>query len=227
VTAPPVPKAAEILAASASPEAPKEAVLQAVSWPRQEALAKSEPLAWSALFEAWGADYDGRSPCRQATALKLRCKTGRGGLDELRRANRPAVLRLHGDDGQLFHAALLQLDGKTATLSIADETHKMSLAGLAQQWTGDYTLLWRPPPVPGEAIAPRSRGPAVDWLARQLAQVRGQPAAAHEEYDEALSRQVKQFQLEQGLTPDGSVGPQTLIRLSALADSTAPSLTAK
>jgi general secretion pathway protein A len=227
VSLPPAPKANEVVPASEKPEPAKETVLQSASWPRQEALAKSEPLAWSALFDAWGAEYDGRSPCRQASALKLRCKMGRGGLDELRRANRPAVLRLRGDDGQLFHAALLQLDGQAATLSVGDETQKVSLAGLAQQWTGDYTLLWRPPPVPGEAIAPRARGPAVDWLAQQLAQVSGQPAAVHEEYDEALLRQVKQFQLEQGLTPDGSVGPQTLIRLSALADSSAPSLTAK
>src|SRR5262249_10058959 len=152
--------ASEIVPAAAKPDVPKEVVLQSVSWPTQEALAKSEPTAWSALFEAWGADYQGRAPCSQASALKLRCKSGRGGLDDLRRANRPAVLRLRGADGQFFHAALLQLDDKTATLSVADETQKVSLAGLAQQWTGDYMLLWRPPPVAGEAIAPRTRGPA-------------------------------------------------------------------
>jgi general secretion pathway protein A len=35
---------------------------------------------------------------------------------------------------------------------------------------------------------------------------------------------VKQFQLAQGLVPDGAVGPQTLMRLSAVADPGAPKL---
>jgi general secretion pathway protein A len=37
-------------------------------------------------------------------------------------------------------------------------------------------------------------------------------------------RQVKQFQLVQGLTPDGTVGYQTMMRLSSAADLTAPKL---
>ena len=35
---------------------------------------------------------------------------------------------------------------------------------------------------------------------------------------DALVRQVKQFQLSEGLIPDGAVGPQTLLRLSGVAD---------
>ena len=41
---------------------------------------------------------------------------------------------------------------------------------------------------------------------------------------EPLMQQVRAFQLAQGLLPDGAAGPQTMIRLSALADAAAPSL---
>jgi len=36
--------------------------------------------------------------------------------------------------------------------------------------------------------------------------------------------QVKQFQLAQGLVPDGVVGPQTMMQLSSAADMNAPKL---
>ena len=70
------------------------------------------------------------------------------------------------------------------------------------------------------------RGPAVQWLIRQLAQAQGQVADPSKAplFDDALERQVKQFQLAQGLIPVGLVGPQTLMRLAGVGDRTAPEL---
>lgn len=64
------------------------------------------------------------------------------------------------------------------------------------------------------------------WLAKQLAQLHGNAAetAKVEEFDDAMVREVKQFQLAQGLTPDGTVGPQTMRRLNGAADIAAPKL---
>jgi len=39
-----------------------------------------------------------------------------------------------------------------------------------------------------------------------------------------MLRQVKQFQLAQGLPPTGTVGTQTMMRLGGAADTTAPKL---
>ena len=67
------------------------------------------------------------------------------------------------------------------------------------------------------------------WLARQLAQAQGrtvEPGAAPV-FDEALLRQVKRFQLAEGLIPDGVVGTRTLMRLAGVADKTAPKLSRK
>ena len=85
------------------------------------------------------------------------------------------------------------------------------------------------PPDARENIRLAERGPAVAWLSRQLAQARGDKAEPGEDpsFDQALLRQVKQFQLAEGLIPDGVVGTRTLMRLAAVADGTAPNLARK
>jgi len=75
-------------------------------------------------------------------------------------------------------------------------------------------------------IRPGDHGAAVAWLRGLMAGMRGNKADALEDpmFDADLVRQVKQFQLTQGLIPDGSVGQQTLIRLLGAGDATGPKL---
>ena len=202
------------------------AIPATLEWPKAEPVARSKALAYAALFRAWGADYQGADECIQAETMGLRCRTGRGGLDELRQLNRPAVLFMHDGLGQEFHATLTRLDDRSATFTIGRETRVVSLGALAEQWSGGYNLLWRAPPVASRKIQPGERGPDVVWLSDQLAQIYGKAAKTSQDpvFDEAMVRQVKQFQLVQGLTPDGTVGAQTMMRLGAAADLTAPKL---
>ena len=197
-----------------------------LEWPTAEPRARSEAIAYAALLRAWGANYDGVDACLQAEGLGLRCRTARGGLDELRQLNRPAVLLMRDDQGQAFHAVLTALEDKTATFAIGAETRKIALGALASQWAGHYTLLWRMPPDARENIRKGERGPAVKWLFGQLAQAQGEVADTSKAplFDEGLERQVKQFQLAQGLIPDGLVGPQTVMRLAGVGDRSAPEL---
>jgi general secretion pathway protein A len=227
---PPAPVAAPApapVAVEKAVVAPAEPLAPRVSWPAALPREKSEGLAYAALFKAWDLDAPAGFRCRQPVA-GLHCKTGRGSLDELRGANRPAVLRLRNEQGQDFYAALIALDDTSATFALDDQTQKVAPAALGIQWTGEYSLLWRASPERSEAIAPGARGPAVDWLAGALAQARGehavQPAGV---FDAALAQQVKQFQIAHGLTPDGAVGPQTLMRLAAVVDDSAPALVRK
>jgi general secretion pathway protein A len=147
-------------------------------------------------------------------------------LDELRQLNRPAALLMRDGQGREFHAALIALDDKTATFVIGAETRTVARGALAAQWAGQYTLLWRMPPDARENILRGERGPAVQWLIGQLAQARGQVADTTKVplFDDALERQVKQFQLDRGLIPDGLVGPQTVMRLAGVGDRSAPKL---
>lgn len=206
--------------------APVAVLPQVLALPEDAPRQRSRQIATAALFRAWGAAYLDGDPCRQAAAIGLQCQVARGGLDELRQFNRPATLRMRDAEEREFDATLTGLDDQTATFTFA--THKMvvSRSALADQWSGHFTLFWRlPADVPG-SIRPGQRGASVEWLTRQLALVQPgvEQAGADPVLDEALVRRVKQFQLAQGLVPDGSLGPVTLLRLSRVADQTAPRL---
>ncbi len=210
-------------AAAAPAPAPLPAAL---AWPATEERSRNEQMAYDALFDAWNAAYQGADACMQAENLGLRCLTARGGLNDLRQINRPAVLVLRDEQGEIFHTALTALDDQGATFTIGGSSSTVALGALAAQWAGQYTLLWRLPPQARDSIRAGESGPAVQWLARQLALARGSVAdtGSSEMFDESLQRQVKQFQLNQGLVPDGLVGPQTVIRLAGVGDPTAPEL---
>jgi general secretion pathway protein A len=210
---------------------PVTALPDVLEWPASYPLSRSQQMAYTALFRAWGADYRGtdlgrENECAQAEAIGLRCLSARGGLDELRLLNLPAVLLMQDKQGNKFNATLTRLDDRSATFTVGDETKKVSLGAIAEQWSGHYTVLWRIPPVASKNLHPGDRGPDVEWLGKQLAQLNGKaPDTAKDRvFDEAMMRQVKQFQLAQGLIPDGAVGPQTMMRLSGAADKTVPKL---
>jgi general secretion pathway protein A len=214
---------AEIQTVAAKPAAALPDVLE---WPATYPLSRSQEMAYTALFRAWGADYQGENECRQAEAIGLRCLTARGGLDELRQLNLPAVLLMRDNQGQKFYATLVRIDRQSAAFDVGNETRAVALGALAEQWSGDYTLLWRKPPVVNKPLRLGVHGPDVQWLGKQLAQLHGKAAETTKDqvFDEAMMRQVKQFQLAQGLIPDGAVGPQTMMRLSGAADKTVPKL---
>jgi len=205
---------------------PVEVLPNELEWPSSYPLSNSQQLAYNALFRAWNEDYQGNDDCRHAEVVGLRCLTARGGLDDLRQLNLPAVLLMQDKQGQKFYATLTRLDDQSAAFVVGDETKSVSLGALAEQWSGHYTLLWRVPPVESKKLRLGDHGPDVQWLGRQLAQLSGESTKAPMDqiFDDAMLRQVKQFQLAQGLVPDGVVGPQTMMLLSGAADRKAPKL---
>lgn len=227
----PVPAAASAKP-SAKPVVIEEAALpETLAWPEGEPVTLSQTLADTALLRAWGVEYQAGDLCRQAEGHGLTCRAGRGGLDELRQLNLPAVLDMRDAQGRGFQATLIGLGPRTATFDLGSASSTIPLGALAAQWSGHYRLLWRMPAAVPAAIRSGDRGPAVAWLRGQLAQLQGGEVVAREEaanqepvFDEALLRQVKRFQLNHGLVPDGSVGPETLIRLASAVDRTAPRL---
>lgn len=208
---------------------PMAALPGTLEWPASVPPSSSKALASAALLQAWGVGYlEGIELCQQAESAGLSCRTDQGGLAELRHLNRPAMLHMRNDRGQDFHATLTTLDDEAATFAIGSETLKVAVGALASQWSGSYTVLWRLPPDTARNIRLGERGPAVEWLSRQLALTRGgDPKTVTDPvFDADLLLQVKQFQLAQGLVPDGIVGSQTLVRLSGVADQAAPKLVA-
>jgi general secretion pathway protein A len=207
--------------------APETAALPAkLEWPQSAPRSASIALADSALLKAWGLDYrEGVDMCAQAASAGLNCWTARGGLDELRQLNRPAILHMRDDQGQEFHAVLTKLDNKAATFAIGNETRVVDLSVLANQWSGNYLLLWRlHPDIPRDSRSGES--PSGEWLRKQLALAQGRDVDAAKDLgsDAAVMQQLKQFQLAHGLVPDGVAGLRTLMRLSGATDHTAPKL---
>lgn len=200
----------------------------ALAWPEGEPRSGSREAAYAALFLAWGEQYEGKDACRLAEGRGLRCHNSRGGLHELRQLDRPAILSLRDELGQEFHATLTALDADSATFTVGSKTEKVALGALATQWSGHYTTLVRMPPDSYRSFRPGGRGPSVQWLSRLLSQAMGggEDTPPHAVFDAALVRQLRQFQLAEGLVPDGAVGPQTLARLVNAADRNAPRLSA-
>jgi general secretion pathway protein A len=217
-------------AKAASPAKSAAALPTTLQWPAEEPRDNSKALAYVALFKAWGLTYQAGGQCRQAETLGLGlyCQSARGGLADLQQRNRPAVLQMQDDQGREYFATLTALDSTSATFTIGSTTKKVALGALANQWSGYYTLLWRLPADTPRNILKGQRGPATQWLRKQLAQVQGKTNTSGNDnnavFDDAMEQQVKQFQLAQGLVPDGAIGPKTLVRLSSEADQTAPRL---
>ena len=173
------------------------------------------------LLAVWGVTQTpgaGATFCEWVKTQDLRCLTGRDDWDMLRRFNRPAVLRLTINPGGIPAAALLRtLKGDEATLEIAGQAVTVPLAQLAPLWTGQYLLLWRPQ-IDLLLIGPGNTGEAVRWLRRRLALAADQPSPEplSATFDSALGKQLRVFQQDNGLQPDGLAGGRTLVLLNNL-----------
>jgi murein L,D-transpeptidase YcbB/YkuD len=89
--------------------------------------------------------------------------------------------------------------------------YKALKAKLAQERRkdGDNLLVLRIPD--GPVLRPGSQDPRVAMLRKRL-QMAGDTVSPH--YDDAVADAVKAFQREEGLAPDGLIGPKTLSRLN-------------
>ena len=214
-------------AAPAMPTAPALPTLDAqglaAAWP---GLPRDEASAWQALGTLWGAPADGSGdPCKAWAARDLQCfKAQRTSLATLRQLDRPGLLTLVSPEGRSAYVVLAGLDGEHATLELNGVPHSVRVDTLAQWWRGDFATLWRSPPgYPGARQAVNS--PVVaEWLVARLDSLPAAPAAATREGAPDLKARLYQFQLAQGLIPDGRAGPMTFMQLNRAAGLAEPRL---
>lgn len=208
------------------PPLPEEQVT--LDWTAIPPSSASKTTSFTTLFSLWGANYETAlgDACAYALRVGLRCFEHQGSLAELGDLNRPALLKLQSEKEGIYFAVLTGLEQGRAFLILGAETKQVGLATLGSLWSGNFILLWRPPPGYQDSIRPGRRGPEVQWLAEQLALFNKQPLPNPpvEEYGDLLARQVKAFQFSHGLIPDGIAGVQTIIRLDAAAGNAGPML---
>lgn len=180
----------------------------------------ADTAAWEDLFALWGAELEeGAPPCDQAPTRGLRCLEGSGNWTLLRRYDRPALLRLTTPDGLTTRSILLRELGEgEASVMVVGEEIRVALTEMERYWFGEYLLLWRSP-LRSELLRRGDQGADVMRLRAVLQRLRpveaSEPEGDPAYFDGRLARQVAAFQAAYNLHPDGIVGVQTLLRLSA------------
>ncbi len=196
-------------------------------WPTGFGFSRTQEEAFRDLATLWGLAYlsDQGDPCSFATRSGWLCMESRDSLENLRKFNRPAVLTLYDDQGIPFYVLLISLDGSQARFSAGNLHQELDIAALESRWFGGYRLLWRPPVIPDEMLFPGGAGEKVSWLAESLTKLDLYRLQGDEtRLAGTLLGALKRFQFSTGLTPDGVLGPQTIIHLNQALGSPGPQL---
>jgi len=226
-----IEKSPEVVVAPLSPEA-EEVVENSLpqSWPIDFATGQDMQSAFADLARLWGlSNLDSRADyCTSALEYGLNCLSRKDSLETLRGMNRPAILTLYDDDGAPFHVVMAQLDNDSALFVAGDRQYELALSAIASRWFGEYFLLWQKPPIQRDFLKPGDRGDSVDWLAKTLQELGHYDVTGREvRLEGALLGAFKHFQFSSGLTPDGVLGPMTLIHLNTARDLDGPRLSSR
>ena len=178
-------------------------------------------IAYRALLELWGVDYDPAAggACAQAEAAGLHCYFQRGTLSTLRQLDRPVVLTLTDSDGSTHEMTLVALGDEHARLATASDSVTVSIDDLMDYWFGPFLLLWRPANGDDQALMPGMRSENVRWLRQSLAALDTEyrPAISDSDlFDAELEQQVMDFQRQHRLEADGLAGQKTQIIINTL-----------
>jgi len=195
------------------PLPPASGVLRALL-EQPEAQLQSE--AWTWLYRLWGIRVrEGKDGCAQALWHGLDCLRGEGGLEQLRRLNRPAIVRVYDSKGEPRWLVLEGLWGRQATLAAGGAKTTVDVDKLAGYDIGEFVLLWRPPANTRGTLAAGDRSTGVAWLMKRLGPAHGglSGAASDQLFDERVTDAVRRFQRAAGIVADGVAGPETLILL--------------
>ncbi len=210
---------------SAPLQSPSETVISTKT-PEPANLEKSESAqywvysseaALRAITDALGILTIGhKALCEQLEAMNWDCVTEQvdtwGHLSAL---NRVGVMSIVTPSRERAFVSLMGLSSDTAWVLHNTEVQPVPIKTLGKLWDGEFTYYWRKPVGFSEPIGRGSRGPLVQWLAKQFAILDQQPTPlATTVFNRALQTRVKLFQQTHGLEDDGFVGQNTLLKLN-------------
>ncbi len=207
---------------SVSVEASDErAVVTTNSPPWWETTFPNDAYALNALIEHQGiTNTVVDAPCDAIVLAGLACHPLKVRVwEDLFALNRIAVIQLLTPAKYYAYLPVLGLrDGEVLALLQAEDgavVQALNVGNVGKLWTGEATIVWQPPDDFRQAVGFGSRGSLVAWIARQFASLDGQSEAlAASVYSDPLAERVKLFQRSHGLTADGIVGINTIIKLN-------------
>ncbi len=177
--------------------------------------------AFQSLFGVWGINYQPAAnpiACDFAESTGLRCLQRQGNWRSLEQINHPVILELQGEDGQPRFVTVISLADGIATIASGTGPRKVLVKELERHWFGSYTLVWRLPPyMRSDSSAGAGAGREL-WLNAQLMQLVRRYASDGAERQRlesvSLDEQIRWYQKQKGLMPDGIAGAMTLIQLN-------------
>jgi len=157
-----------------------------------DAATADRDAALASLFARWDVDFRpraGESACDLARRAGLRCLIRAGTWNVLRRLDLPAMLTLTTRAGDKHYATVTALGAETVTLDVAGRPVTLPTSEVERYWDGAFLALWKTPDLAATDLKP----------------------------GDDLRRRVVAFQRANGLTPDGVLGEETLLRLAVTA----------
>lgn len=134
---------------------------------------------------------------------------------ELSNYQRPVILKLITPAKTEAFTTLVGLNPTHAEIIKQGKKQQVSLKELGPLWTGEFILLWQPPPHYKDPINLGDTSPAVSWLAEKFALLDQQKAPlATDTFNQALQKRVIIFQQTHQLSHDGVVGLKTLLKIN-------------
>lgn len=186
---------------------------------------------FAALFAIWSVDTDALFSEEEAAAVAIYHGLGIEKLEDTNWAviemiDRPGIVWLKDGKGRVKSYLLASVSGQDLKLVSIAGPHVMSMQDFRQRWTGVFMYLWRAPNELQSLRLGDINSKALTWLQNSLqkADSNYQQIITAGRYNEAIQQQVLLFQQQQGIKADGVVGPQTIMKLNQLMDTSIPRL---
>ena len=170
------------------------------------------------LLSLWQIEYspikDGDA-CEFASGFGLKCNHSNGQWQQLRKLNRPALLKFSAGLQGEFWGLLKSLKGFEAIVVFGNRESQVKLDELSTIWTGEFVLLWQAPEGYRGDIKFGDRGEAVYWLSQSLSWLNQNSKNPKEIFDEQLKQELTAFQSQRDINADGIAGMQTILKINA------------
>ena len=170
------------------------------------------------LMKLWLAATDLPSPsslCPPPAITRLSCTVGSARVwNEVALLNRPVLLETVTQDKFFASVLLFQIDGSEAVVWTDQGLQWVTLADIADAWTGTYRFLWQAPTGWEGALSLGDIGAVVTEVAQMFAMLDGMELKEITEFGPALEARIRLFQETEGLPIDGVMNQLTLLRLN-------------
>jgi general secretion pathway protein A len=181
-------------------------------------------LAWSELLARWqiGASDVSVADAARCTATLFpgfACVGGTGTLDQLKRFDRPMVLRLETAAG-VRDVLLLGVGEHDVRLDLGPRDVDVPRAVLEKIWRGRFFAPYRVPAWMPTRIRRGDTGREVAWVEAHLRRLDQDTGGSYGPavFNAALEARVRRLQRAFGIPDDGVIGPETLFALASLED---------